>query len=82
MADKLSSAGITLDVGEVEALGEQTQKLIDEYKEGMEKIQKELQKKAQELVEAKKKIGELAAKKQIDDQLLNKQVEDIKKLKS
>lgn len=48
----------------------------------MERLQKELDRKAQEVVEAKKKVGELAAKKQIDDQLLNKQVEDIKKLKS
>lgn len=48
----------------------------------MERLQKELDKKAQEVVETKKKVGELAAKKQIDDHLLNKQVEDIKKLKS
>ena len=32
--------------------------------------------------EVKKKLGELAYQKQIDDQLVNKQVEDIKKLKS
>ncbi len=67
MNEKLAQNGINIDQEEFEKLGNQTQKLIDEYKEGMEKMQKELEKKGQEFLEAKKKIGELASKKQIDD---------------
>ena len=41
--------------------------MVDEYKEGMEKLQKELKQRAQEISETKKKLGELAYQKQIDD---------------
>jgi hypothetical protein len=40
-----------------------TEKLIDEYKVNLEKLQKDFEKKSLELTEAKKRIGELASKK-------------------
>ena len=48
MNEKLAQNGINIDQEEFEKLGNQTQKLIDEYKEGMEKMQKELEKKGHE----------------------------------
>ena len=42
MEQKLQEAGIVIDSSDIERLGKETKKLVDEYKEGMEKLQKEL----------------------------------------
>ena len=42
MEQKLQEAGIVIDSSEIERLGKDTKKLVDEYKEDMEKLQKEL----------------------------------------
>jgi hypothetical protein len=42
MEQKLQEAGIVIDSSDIEKLGKDTKKLVDEYKEGMEKLQKEL----------------------------------------
>ena len=42
MKQKLQEAGIVIDSSDIERLGKETKKLVDEYKEGIEKLQKEL----------------------------------------
>ena len=80
MSEHIGKNNIEIDPAYEQAANEKLS-LVEEYMQKLDRLQKELDKKSQEVQNKNKQIGELQAKKQIDDQLLNRQLEDIKKLK-